>query len=118
MSFIYPRTITVSRPIPPAGVGVVGYSGTNPTNETVVVAGVPASIQVKRPSSRTANDLPASAPSPILWNVLIPLSANIAVGTLKDRDIVTDDAGDRYQVEAAYWNSLGWSLLSIRLEAN
>lgn len=119
MSFMYPRIVAISRPVAPSGTGFVGYSGTTPTNETVVLSGVSASIQVKTTSSRErATDLPAAPPSPIVWNVIIPLSENIAVGTIKDRDIVTDDVGDRYQIEAAYWNSLGWSLACIRLEAH
>lgn len=117
MSFLYPRTIAVTRPTGPSGVGNVGYSGVLPSTETPVVSSAPANIQAKTTLSRTyTGALPAAPPGPIVWRVYIPFKA-VPKGTIKDRDIITDDQGIRYQVEAAYWNSMGWNLACIILEA-
>jgi hypothetical protein len=119
MSFLFPRVISVTRPASPAGVGAVGYMGVTKGTETPIIANIPASIQAKTTMARQpAGSLPAASPGPIVWRILIPLSANVARDVIKDRDLITDDLGDRYQVEAAYWGSLGWNLATIRLEAH
>jgi hypothetical protein len=41
----------------------------------------------------------------------------LANGTVRDRDIVTDDLGHRYVVQSDYWDSLGYALRVERLEA-
>lgn len=115
-SFIYPRTIAVTRPVAPTGVGYQGYSATQSGSETAIVSGIPANIQAKTTLSRPAG-LPGAPPSPIVWRIYIPLDA-VANGVILDRDIITDDLGCRYQVEASYWNSLGWNIAAIRLEAH
>jgi len=38
-------------------------------------------------------------------------------GAVRDRDILVDDEGYRYEVGHAYWNILGMKLQCIRLEA-
>lgn len=117
MSFLYPRLVSVSRPTGPTGAGYVGYSGVNTSTETPVIANVPANIQAKTTLSRSSGGaLPAAPPGPIVWRVFIPLNA-VPKGTIKDRDIITDDEGNRFVVEASYWNSMGWNLATIRLEA-
>lgn len=118
MSFLYPRTISIRRANAHAAIGAVGYGGVTEADETVVVSGLPASIQAKSGSARTrSGDLPAAAPGPVQWNIFLPKSA-AANGTILDRDIVVDDLGERYMVDAAYWNSLGYQLKTIRLEAH
>lgn len=118
MSFIYPRTIAITRPVENLAVGIQPYSGVQQATETPVVSGIPASVQAASGSARPrGGDLPASPPAPIQWNVFIP-RGKVANGIIQDRDVVTDDLGDRYQVSAAYWNSMGWKLLTIRLEAH
>ncbi|MBM7045438.1 hypothetical protein [Rhizobium lusitanum] len=117
MTFIYPRTIAVTRPQGQTGVGDVGYSGVLESTETAVISGIPANIQLKTAQSRqTSGGLPAAPPGPPVWRVFIPLNA-VAKGVIVDRDIVTDDLGERYQIIAAYWNSMGWNIACIRLEA-
>lgn len=127
-SFLYPRTVQVSRSKSAAAtsvvVGLVGYSGMttepapkDPQGETVLFTGIPASIQaarVGRKGSRAA--LPTDATFEPMWNIFIPPAA-LALGSVKDRDVITDDEGYRYQVAQAYWNSLGYRLDCIRLEA-
>lgn len=114
MSFLYPRTVAITRPNGQAGVGVQPYGGETPTNETPVASGLPASIQLQKDRGKPAADLPADA-GKTTWRVFIP-AASAALGLIKTRDIVTDDLGQRYQVVGPYWNSLGHNLLVERLE--
>lgn len=118
MSFLYPRTIAVTRPKGPAGVGYVGYSSPLQANEDPVVSGIPANIQLKStPSRTTADGLPSAPPGPPVWRVYIPRSA-VAKDVIRDRDIITDDLNVRYQISGAYWNSMGWNIACVRLEAH
>lgn len=117
MSFIYPRTIAITRPVPIAAAGDVGYSGASADSETPIASGIPCSIQFKKPSGGLAAHLPADVVAKSMWVVFIPLGAAISLGAVNDRDLVTDDLGKRYQVAADYWNSLGYALVCERLEA-
>jgi len=111
MSFLYPRTISISRPTQPTGVGAVGYGGELPATETAVASGVAASIQQKKEGRPPPAGLPGDARM-TLWRIFF----NLPNGTVADRDIIADDLGIRYQVQAAYWNSLGYNCLCERLE--
>lgn len=109
MSFLYPRTITITRPNPTNTVGAAPYSGEVRSDETTIVMGLPASIQHRRKGSSThGTELPSDAPRTD-WVIFIPKS-QAARGLIAERDIVTDDLGKRYQVAAAYWDSLGYQL--------
>lgn len=115
MSFLYPRTIKVTRPQSTvAGIGAQPYGGSSPQHENVIASDVQASIQAKRTSvaGQGIAGLPGDVPRTI-WEIYF----NQPKGTLKDRDIIIDDEGFRYQVIAAYWNSLGYKVSSVRLEA-
>jgi len=119
MSFLYPRVIVVTRPSAPVGAGYTGgYAGALKSTETAVVSGIAANIQAKTTMGRTlAGTLPSAAPGPIVWRVFIALGL-VADGVIKDRDIITDDLGRRFQIEAAYSNSMGWNIACIRLETH
>lgn len=117
MSFIYPRTISITRQPVTTGGGVQPYGGMNPGAEQTIYSGLPASIQQKGTGSRPDANLPADAKDRSLWRVLMPLSAGVAAGSVLRGDIVTDDTGQRYQVWAPYVNSLGPNFLAERLEA-
>lgn len=116
MSFLYPRTIKVTRPAAQTGVGwQPGYAGEQPTNDPVIAQDIPASIQAK---GRQGKDNPAHLPSDAtvsMFTVFIPRAA-LARGTIKDRDVIIDDLGDRYQVLADGWDSLGYAVVTQRLE--
>ncbi len=113
MSFLYPQTITITRPATQPSAGLNGYGGALPSTETPVLSSVPASIQAKKEVGTPGTSLPGDASRRTYWNVLF----NAPNGTLKDRDIITDNLGIRYQVTAAYWTPLGYSALCERLEA-
>jgi hypothetical protein len=125
---VYPRTIEIHRVGTNAGaadtvIGLAGYSGaeattspTNPADEAVLFTGIPASIQAKRYGTKNAGGMPQDAVYLPSWDIFIPLSA-LAKGSVRDRDMVVDDEGYRYEVGQAYWNRLGYRLICIRMEA-
>lgn len=116
MSFIYPRTIAITRPAIDTDVGYSPtYSGTEPSTETPVAQDLPASIQMKKERGKPDPGLPADAAAKTFWTVMIPLGA-AALGLIQTNDIITDDLGNRYQVNGPYWNSLGYALLTELLE--
>lgn len=122
---IYIRTVSVSRMKNVAGptdaIGSVGYSGAEQgvgvEGETVLLTGLPASIQLGA-AGRTnkGTELPGDAIARPVWNIFIPASA-IAQYSIRDRDILTDDEGYRYEVGANYYTQLGYQLSTIRQEA-
>lgn len=127
MGMLYPRRIEVRRAKSVAGntdaTGLTGYSGqvvtTDPTNaqgEMVIAAKVPASIQAAQTGRKKDNALPGDAVFAPTWRIYIPRRA-LAQGAVRDRDIVVDDEGYRYEVGQNYWNVLGYQLICIRLEA-
>ena len=114
MSFIYPRLITITRPNNTTGVGALPYQGVQSTNETVLFTNIPASVQQRGATGQKAG-IPADTKGRPIWIVIIP-SQYCALGQIKDRDVITDDLNNRYQVSAAYWNSLGYQCECERLQ--
>lgn len=110
MSFLYPQTVRIERPVAPAQIGLQAYSA--PAQRTVIGT-FPASIQLKKEVGALAAQLPADVSRRTYWQVFIQAPN----GTMRDRDILTDDQGIRYQVTGAYWTPLGYSALCERLEA-
>lgn len=117
MSFLYPRTVSVSRPKAQTGVGQAAYGGTTESAETAVAGAqnLPANIQLAKEGRKPTADLPGDVSKTTFWKVFIPLAA-VANGVIKERDVVTDDLGLRYIVTAPYWNSLGYNLFCERAE--
>ena len=113
MSFIYPRTITVTRPIPTSGIGALPYQGLLHSEETVIITGVKASIQQTKESRQPPQALPGDVIRQTLWTIFFM----VPNGTVLERDIITDDLNERYQVTGAYWNSLGYKCLCEKLQA-
>lgn len=122
----YPRTISIRRLKTVAGttdaVGAVGYSGAeqDPNDiqgEVILYDNVPATIQLGA-SGRTnkGTELPGDAISRPVWNILIPATA-LPRYAVRDRDIILDDEGYRYEVGANYWTPLGYQLSTVREEA-
>lgn len=114
---LYPRTVVITRPIGNAAVGVQGYKGTTKGKESVVVGGLPASIQFTGRLATPLGGTPSDATDRAGFRILIPLSAAPQDGTITERDIVTSDLQKRYQVFAGYWDSLGYNLQVELLEA-
>lgn len=112
MSFVFPRVVKISRPAEQAGVGLQGYGGNLPGEETEIACNLPASVQRKRESGRNDLKLPSDG-KPGNWHVFIKADR----GLIRDRDIITDDLGERYQVIGNYWGSLGYNCSCEKLEA-
>lgn len=116
MSFIYPRTVAITRPNSELGAGEQNYFAATKGNESTIASGLPASIQQVREPGGPEGKTPSDAPNRSVWSIFIP-AASAALGLITERDIVTDDLTKRYVVIAAYWNSLGHRLRCELLEA-
>lgn len=126
-SAIYPRLISIRRVRHVAGIedqiGFVGYSGETASTEAgaangedILIGGIPASIQPRQSGRKKDGTLPQDAVFAATWFIFVPKNA-LAKGFVRDRDIVVDDEGYRYEVSQAAWNLLGYKLVCIRLEA-
>lgn len=125
MSLIYTSTIDIHRVKTVAGandaIGLTGYSGaeqspTSAQGETVLYTGIAASIQSGTTGRKKDSSLPQDAVFAPTWFIFTPANA-IAKGGVRDRDIVIDDDGYRYEVAQSQWDILGYKLSCIRLEA-
>lgn len=133
-TFLYPRMCSHRRPVSNAvqaernGVssfGVLGYGGvaqvTDPDPagiaEEIIATGLPCDIAPggSGKATRTGGGLPADSPGPIHWQFTFP-KGTFAKGAMKDRDILIDEEGNRYQVVAAYWTPLGYQPKTVRLQ--
>lgn len=116
MSFLYPRMVSITRMTATKALGAVGYNGSTPDTEQPIAAGLPAAIQLRGESRKPQANLPADAGAGTMWKILIPRASAQGV-KIQNRDIVTDDAGIRYQVIGPYRTALlGLDLLAERLE--
>lgn len=122
---VYPRRVSISRLKTVAGptdnaIGNVGYSGaeqgTGDEGELVLFTNRQASIQLKAGGRTTkSGELPSDAITKPVWEIFVP-STVISQYDIRDRDIITDDEGYRYEVGSNYWTQLGYQLSTIREE--
>jgi hypothetical protein len=122
-TFLYPRTVTIKRPAPTAtgGGGNVGYSGIQASHasDTTIATGLPCAIKAKAISAtrRTAGAVPADAPGPVAWDILMPPINGFTPGSIRDRDFaIADDTGEKFLIVAACWSPISWQLGCIKLE--
>lgn len=125
-SILYPRLIEIHRLKTVAGstdtvIGLTGYSGaeqstSSPQGETVLFTGIAASIQAGTTGRKKDASLPQDVVFAPTWYIYIPANA-LAEFSIRDRDIILDDEGYRYEVSQNYWNILGYKVTAIRLEA-
>ena len=120
MSFVYPRTIAITRRagdvVRPPGVQD-DYQGVDADAELVVLTALPASIQQTATAGGTPSQLPADARAITAWRIFIPLNALRDPAAIRTWDHAIDDLGRRFNISAAYPNSLGTSLLTELVEA-
>ena len=114
MSFIYPRTVSILRPTAPTGTGLQSYGAQASEIMVQIASAARASIQLKKEVGTPPAGLPADVSRRTYWQIFMP---RLPLGTVQDRDIIVDDQDIRYQVTAAYWNSLGFNCLCERLES-
>lgn len=116
MGWFYPHTVTITRPAVPVELGAglqPRYSGESPDDEFVVAGPLAAAIQMKRLSGKPAGGMPGDAASKTFWLVLIP---QLGPGIAEVRDIVTDEAGVRYQITSPYVAGFGANFIAERLD--
>lgn len=105
-NFIYPRTITATR----AATVKTAQDGLHQAEVPVIAApGLDAAIQLKRarPVGPVAQGGPTQSADEIPeWLILFKGPRDL----IQKGDKIIDDLGIAYQVEAPYWNSLGWNL--------
>lgn len=109
--FIYPRTISVSRPIDPAN---LSYSELNYSPVTGL-SNLIASIQYGSISGVPNTQLPGDASNETYWDIYIPFAQGLQSGVIANglillRDKIIDDQSLQYEVVAPYWDSLGYKL--------
>jgi hypothetical protein len=102
VSFLYPSTISISRPNPMTGIGRQEYSGLDPSNETIVASNIPAHIQSDRQGTVPDAKLPGDAAGQGIWKIIF----KGAKGISRTHDVITDDLGNRYQIISADWGPL------------
>jgi hypothetical protein len=123
MSSLYPHTIQVNRPnsvspavASPPSVRTLPYSGLTPAQETLLFYNLPARIQYKSGGARADNKVPGDVP-PAMWTIGIPVSAGLVYGDIRNRDIIIDEIGRRYQVDNDYFTAFfGYQLSCTLLE--
>ncbi len=95
--------LTVTRPTGSPSVGALQYGGVQEYTSELLLAQWPASILVAGSSGKSG--LPAEAGA-ALWMVLLP---RLPV-TLQSADLLHDQAGRAYLIEATEQSFLGWRL--------
>jgi hypothetical protein len=125
---IYNRIIAVHRLATNAAagdtaIGLVGYSGAeqspsppDPQGEITLFTGIPASIQAGIMGRKKDSTLPEDIVHAPTWNIFVP-AVNLAQYSVRDRDIILDDEGYRYEVAQNWYDLLGYKLACVRLEA-
>lgn len=123
---VYNRTVDVHRQETVAGptgndIGDVGYSGAEQSlasaaGEIVLYTALRASVQVGAVGRTQKGGLPGDAVTKPVWTIFIPVTDS-TLYQIRDRDIIIDDEGYRYEVGANQWTGLGYQLSTVRLEA-
>lgn len=128
---MYPRTIELRRPransadvVGTPVVGALPYQGTEQTEATgnvnaedVLQSGIPATISpVGIGKVKGLDIVPSDSPGPVQY-VITTLPGVLSDGAVRDRDILVDDYGYRYQIAAEQFTPLGYSIRAMRLEA-
>lgn len=114
-TFLYPRTVTITRPGAQSGEGQQGYGGLSPTTEAPVTIGAVSSWNASIQAAGTRNN-PTGTPSDVPISCFRVFIFGFPDGVVQDRDIITDEKGRRYQVISSYCDSLGSNFYCMRLE--
>jgi hypothetical protein len=112
VSFLYPNTISISRPNQNTSIGTQPYSGVARTAETLIASRIAANVYVDRQGQVPVAKLPADAAGQSTWKIVF----KGAKGLARSRDIITDELGRRFQVIAADWGSLATTCRAQILE--
>ena len=106
------RTVKIVRQADETNIGVVDYGGSVPSKEVEILGTTgaywPASILIGGKSQKGIN-LPADTKQ-AGWRILLPPSVPVV---LTYSDMVIDDLGRRYVIEAAELTDLGWRIAAV-----
>jgi hypothetical protein len=103
-----PRSLFVSRQPTAATQGVSGYSGLAALDDVLGNVDTPWPASILLGGRREAGTGLPSGVSEAAWSILLPPSVPI---TILASDILTDDLGRRFAVQAAESSDLGWRML-------
>lgn len=106
-------TLSIRRPASPAGLGLVGYSGSTEATEALLLDGWPASVLAGGSGEATNPHLPGDARQSG-WVILLPALPGVDI-RFSDQPVAAD--GRRFLISAAERTRLGWRLL-VRLAAS
>ena len=102
----YTRTISITRIVNSSTVGALAYQGMTQASETILVTGIPASIELASSGKNSASGaaLPGDSAGPLKYSIFVPAFAPLPI--LQERDIIYDDLispsapnGRRFQVD-------------------
>ena len=106
-TFLWPYTVSINR-LQQAFSSIEGAT----QSLTVIYASLPASISVKRdkgfnkpPGFPTASETPTPMP---MYDIVI--GQFLPMGSLQNGDLLTDQTGMQYRVDAALWLPMGYNL--------
>lgn len=83
--------------------------------EQALAANVPVALLPLAGAARGQGQVPGDAPGPGRWRAYLPMSV-FPLGSVRNRDILIDESGNRYQVATDGWTQLGYRPELIRLE--
>jgi hypothetical protein len=114
VSFFYEYTLSQYRYKSGATAGEGTYSG-DPSDLQLIGSGLQGSVQKYRVGRSTPANLPSDAGAPD-YNIVMPFSSVPVLGQIRERDILVDQLGRRFQVFASEWTQLGYSAQCLLLE--
>ena len=117
-SVLFPRTITVKRPIGAATKGDVGFQSVNLTQEVEIISGVPANLHMAGLGHNTGFGGGIVGDSPLVgWSITISAGWSKRLPIIMERDIIYDDLGRRFQVSGYEPTVLGTIISCVRLKS-
>ncbi len=103
------RTVSVYQPGPALSHGLNGYAGTTPGNGTLIMSGWPASVLMGARGVRDQT-LPADAGYGS-YRIMLPFVTGVY---LRPGTIITDDISNRFIVQVAELQDLGWRIDAVQ----
>jgi hypothetical protein len=112
---MYARRIKIERPDLTTGEGAIGYGGLTRAKLSTIFTDIHASVQARNSGKANTVHLPADTPV-AEWRVMVK-RGQLADGDVRNKDVITDDLGRRFEVKSDYCHGMGMTLTVDRLEA-
>lgn len=122
MSFLYPRTVTITRETATTTAGLQPMQEFNGAQVTTIAASIPCGIAINRDRGKPLTEVPGDTQARSTWKITIgAANAHVAgvnaPNSILTRDELIDDAGLHYQVAQSEWTPLGWNIRAELLMA-